>query len=139
LTRLLISGELSNSVQHSQKLGDKPVRPLLRSVLLGILLFLFHLPLYPQEKGVAAKEESLYSKALFASIAEMEKSYGHTDDSVSGTRIRTEYHHMLVKKDVGTTAKAPREPVSAALDNPFAARYHVELASLARCTDSFNV
>jgi len=36
-------------------------------------------------------------------------------------------------------AKAPREPVSAALGNFFASRYHVELASLARRTDSFNV
>ncbi len=36
-------------------------------------------------------------------------------------------------------AKAPREPVSAALGNFFASRYYVELASLARRTDSFNV
>jgi hypothetical protein len=38
-----------------------------------------------------------------------------------------------------TGAKAPREPVSAALGNSFAVRHHVELASLARRTDSFNV
>ena len=36
-------------------------------------------------------------------------------------------------------AKAPREPVSAALGNFFASRYHIELASLARRTDNFNV
>jgi hypothetical protein len=36
-------------------------------------------------------------------------------------------------------AKAPREPVSATLGNFFACRYYVELASLARRTDSFNV
>jgi hypothetical protein len=72
-------------------------------MLLGILLFPFLLPLYPQEKGTAAKEENLYSKALFASIAEMEKSYGHMDDSVSGTRIRTDYHHMFVEQDLGIT------------------------------------
>jgi hypothetical protein len=36
-------------------------------------------------------------------------------------------------------AKSPREPVSAALGNFFASRYNVELASLARGTDSFNV
>ncbi len=94
---------LSNSVKHSQKHGDKPVRPLLRSILLGILLFPFLLPLYPQEKGTAAKEENLYSKALFASIAEMEKSYSHMDDSDSGTRIRTDYHHMFVEQDLGLT------------------------------------
>ena len=38
-----------------------------------------------------------------------------------------------------TCSEAPSEPVSTALGNPFAVRYHVELASLARCTDSFNV
>jgi hypothetical protein len=36
-------------------------------------------------------------------------------------------------------AKAPREPVSATLGNFFASRYYVELASLTRRTDSFNV
>ena len=38
-----------------------------------------------------------------------------------------------------TGPKAPREPVSATLGNPFAVRYHVELASLARCADRVNV
>jgi hypothetical protein len=38
-----------------------------------------------------------------------------------------------------TCAKAPREPVSAALGNFVASRYYVELASLARRTDNFNV
>jgi hypothetical protein len=72
-------------------------------VLLGILLLLFFFPLYPQEKGAAAEEENLYSKALAASIAEMEKSFGHTDDSVAGNRIRTDYHHMFVEKDLEIT------------------------------------
>jgi hypothetical protein len=85
------------------------VCPFLRSVVLGILPFLLVLPLFPQEKAAAAKEENLYSKALFASIAEMEKSYGHTDDSVSGTRIRTDYHHMFVEKDVGITNDLPEQ------------------------------
>jgi hypothetical protein len=38
-----------------------------------------------------------------------------------------------------TGAEAAREPISAALGNSFAVRYHVELASLARYTDSFDV
>jgi hypothetical protein len=38
-----------------------------------------------------------------------------------------------------TRAKAPREPISTAVGDSFTVRYHVELASLARCTDSFNV
>jgi DNA-binding transcriptional ArsR family regulator len=82
---------------------------LLRSVVLSILPFLAVLPLHSQEKGPAAKEENLYSKALFASIAEMEKSYGHMDDSVSGTRIRTDYHHILVEKDLGITDDLPEQ------------------------------
>lgn len=38
-----------------------------------------------------------------------------------------------------TGPQAPREPVSAALGNSFAVRYHVELASLARCAHRVNV
>jgi hypothetical protein len=38
-----------------------------------------------------------------------------------------------------TGAEAAREPISATLGNSFAVRYHIELASLARYTDSFNV
>jgi hypothetical protein len=83
------------------------VSSLVRSVVLSILPFLFVLPVYPQQRtGTAAKEESLYSKALFASIVEMEKSYGHIDDSDSGTRIRTDYHRILVEKDLGITDDA---------------------------------
>jgi hypothetical protein len=82
---------------------------LLRSVALSILPFLAVVPLYPQQKGPAAKKENPYSKALFASIAEMEKSYGHMDESVSGTRIRTDYHHMLVEKDPGITDDLPAQ------------------------------
>ena len=38
-----------------------------------------------------------------------------------------------------TGPKAPREPVSATLSNPFTVRYNVELASLTRCADGVNV
>jgi len=48
---------------------------------------------------MTAKDGSLYSTALFASLAEMEKSWGHIDDSNGGENVRTDYHHMLVKKD----------------------------------------
>jgi hypothetical protein len=77
------------------------VSGLLRSITLSIIPFLFVVPAYPQDKRAPAKEENLYSKALFASIAEMEKSYGNTDDSYLG--IRTNYHHMFVEKDLGIT------------------------------------
>jgi hypothetical protein len=38
-----------------------------------------------------------------------------------------------------TGPKAPREPVSAALGNSFAVRYHVELASLTGCAGRVNI
>jgi hypothetical protein len=85
------------------------VSPPLRSVVLGILPLLFFLPLYSQEQGAAAKEENLYSKAVFASISEMEKSYGHMDDTDEGTQIRTDYHHMLIERDLGITDDLPEQ------------------------------
>ncbi len=79
----------------------------------------------------------------------MEKATGigtvflRADDPKSGpSRPRTVLFKELLDYflKVGITgAKAPREPVSAALGNSFAVRDHVELASLARCTDSINV
>jgi hypothetical protein len=107
VTRLLIRRELSNSVQAWPETWRQTVYTFLRLVVLGILPFLFVLPVYPQEKGAAAKEENLYSKALFASIIEMEKSNGHIDDSYLG--IRTDYHHMLVEKDLGITDDLPEQ------------------------------
>jgi len=85
------------------------VHTLLRSVVLSIFPFLFVISVYPQEKGAAAKVENLYSKALFASIVEMEKSYSRSDDSVLGTRIRTDYHHMRIEKDLGITDDLPEQ------------------------------
>jgi hypothetical protein len=102
-----MSRKLSNIVEASSETWRQPVYVLLRSVVLSILPFLFVLPVYTQEKGAPAKEENLYSKALFASIIEMEKSFGHSDDSYLG--IRTDYHHMLVKKDTGITDDLPEQ------------------------------
>jgi hypothetical protein len=81
------------------------VRGLLRSAVLSIIPFLFVLPAYPQDRGAPAKEDNLYSKALFASIIEMEKSFGHIDESYLG--VSPDYHHMLVEKDPGITNDLP--------------------------------
>jgi hypothetical protein len=63
----------------------------------------------PQEGSVPAKKDNLYSVALFASVSEMEKSWGHIDDSDGGSRIRTDYRHVLVEKDSEITDGLPSE------------------------------
>lgn len=83
--------------------------PPLRLVMLSILLILFVLPLLSQDKGAATTEENLYFRALFASVAQMEKSYGHMDDSIAGTRLSTDYHHMLVESDPAITSELPEQ------------------------------
>jgi hypothetical protein len=97
--------ELSNILEaQSEITWRQTVHGLLRSVAFSIL---FVLPVYPQDKGAHAKEENLYSKALFASIIEMEKFFGHIDDRHLG--IRTNYHHTLVEKDPGITNDIPEQ------------------------------
>jgi hypothetical protein len=61
----------------------------------------------PQESLAPQKEENLYFKALSASILEMEKSWGHQDDSYLGAR--TDYHHMLVDQDPAITDDLPKQ------------------------------
>lgn len=56
-----------------------------------------------------ASEGNPYFKALFASIAEMDKTYATIDDSMGGSRIRTDYHHMLVQKDPQITEGLPEK------------------------------
>lgn len=50
----------------------------------------------PQEPIVVPKQDNLYSQALFSSLAEMDKEWGHNDPPEGS--IRTDYHHMIVKK-----------------------------------------
>ena len=64
---------------------------------------------YYNPRTKSAMEESPYFKALFASIAEMDKAYASIDDSMSGSRIRTDYHHMLVEKDPEITEGLPKQ------------------------------
>src|SRR5262245_5730102 len=62
---------------------------------------------YPAETGELPKEENLYFKALSASIIEMQKSWGHQDNSDLG--VRTDYHHMLVERDLTITSDLPEQ------------------------------
>ena len=80
-----------------------------RSVALGLVALLLAIPVFPQEGGAPAKGDNLYSVALFASIVEMEKSWGHIDDSNGGSTIRRDYRHMLVEKDPEITDRLPSQ------------------------------
>jgi hypothetical protein len=62
-----------------------------------------------QQAGTPVKTESLYSVALFSSIAEMEKSWGSIDDSKILNQVRTDYRHMLVEQDENITRGLPTE------------------------------
>jgi len=52
-------------------------------------------------------QTNLYSIALKTSILEMEKNFGHIDDSFSG--IRTDYKHMIVEQAPSMTDGFPTE------------------------------
>ena len=54
-------------------------------------------------------ENNLYSVALKTSILQMEKDWGHIDDSVRGEEIRTDYRHMIVEKDSLITNGLPAQ------------------------------
>jgi hypothetical protein len=53
--------------------------------------------------------DSLYAVALKASILQMEKEYGHMDDTVLVERTLTDYRHMVVEEDPLITKGLPTE------------------------------
>jgi hypothetical protein len=73
----------------------------LRFAAFGLLGLLVALPGLTQTTSTTSKEESLYSQALFASIAGMEKAWGRFGD--------TDYRHMFVEKDGGITDGLPEQ------------------------------
>jgi hypothetical protein len=54
-------------------------------------------------------EANLYYRALFASLDKMAKSWGNSDDSVLGSRIRTDYHYMIVESNPDITESLPSQ------------------------------
>jgi len=54
-------------------------------------------------------ENNLYALALKTSILQMEKDWGHIDDSGRSEEIRTDYRHMIVEKDSLITDGLPAE------------------------------
>jgi hypothetical protein len=79
-----------------------------RRYLLSVaIVFLSAYVAFPQESAAPPKEENLYFKALSASIIEMEKSWSHQNNSDLG--VRTDYHHMLVERDLTITKDLPEQ------------------------------
>ena len=85
------------------------MRAIKRSTALSVILFFCAVNGFPREPQIPSKKDNLYSAALFASLSEMEKSWGHIDDSDGGRTIRTDYRHVLVEKDPEITDGLPSE------------------------------
>jgi len=83
------------------------VRAVIRPVTFALLVILSCVSARSQGNS-SAKEDNLYSMALFASVAQMDKSWGHIDDSYLGG-LRTDYHHTRVRKDLRITDGLPSE------------------------------
>jgi hypothetical protein len=75
--------------------------------LLCVAMFLFSFAAIPQESAQSPKKDSLYFKALSASIIAMDKSWGQQKSS--DFEIRTDYHHMLVEQDPAMTDDLPQQ------------------------------
>lgn len=62
---------------------------------------------YYNSRPNQASQEKPHFKALFASMIAMDKAYAPIDDSMGGSRVRTDYHRMLVEREPGTTDDLP--------------------------------
>ena len=71
----------------------KVLRPLSLAIVLASAAFPFG-----QDQSHPAKENSLYAKALFASVAEMDKQWSRYSRGNENT-ADTDYHHMPVQAD----------------------------------------
>ncbi len=80
-----------------------------RSIVLSFILLLCAITGFPQKSQIPAKKDNLYSVALFASLSEMEKSWGHIDDGDGGSTIRTDFRHVLVEKEPEITDGLPSQ------------------------------
>jgi hypothetical protein len=69
-----------------------------------VLFVVLCTPVFSQ--GISDTKDGLYSKALLAGVAEMQKQWGHIDDSYD-SRIRTDYHHLIVRKNPEVTEDLP--------------------------------
>lgn len=59
----------------------------------------------PQDTNIPPKQDNLYAAALFASLRQMDKEWGHSN-AVPDNSVATDYHHMIVKRSE-MTEKVP--------------------------------
>ena len=76
-------------------------------VTASVILFLWPLRGLPQTDQSHDEVDNLYSAALIASIKEMQKSWGYIDDGDNGSRTRTNYGQMLMRKNPEITDDLP--------------------------------
>ena len=81
----------------------------MRTVQLAALIVLVTVFAAAQSNQSETHEDNLYALALKTSILQMEKEYGHIDDTVLGERTRTDYRHMIVEANPLITKGLPTE------------------------------
>src|SRR5437868_1117727 len=81
----------------------------MKTVLLAACIAFIMISISALSNSPQANDNNLYSLALKTSILQMEKDWGHIDDSVGGENIRTDYRHMIVQKDSQITNGLPAE------------------------------
>jgi len=72
-----------------------------------LTLMAFVIPTSSQETSEA--HDRLYSSALVAGVDQMRKQWGYIDDGDRGSRIRTDYHHLIVRKNPEITDDLPSQ------------------------------
>lgn len=81
----------------------------IRSALIVLVALLRGFLVPAQEGGPPGKQENLYSLALAASVIQMEKEWGYIDDGNHGSRMRTDYRHVRVRKNPAITDDLPAD------------------------------
>lgn len=75
-----------------------------------VLFFIAMLRVGPAlSRETSPSKDTLYSMALVAGVAEMQKQWGYIDDGDQGSRIRTDYHRLIVRKNPEITDDLPSE------------------------------
>jgi hypothetical protein len=81
----------------------------MRTVQLAAVIVLVTVFAPAQSNQSETHEDNLYALALKTSILQMEKEYGHIDDTVLGERTRTDYRRMIVEENPLITKGLPTE------------------------------
>lgn len=76
-------------------------------ILTASLMFLASACSLAQNAPATTKKDDLYAVALFASVREMDKSWGNIDDSDITHGPRTDYKHMFVESNPSITDGLP--------------------------------